>query len=306
MPHLNEIVAALIFIAVVIFSLRSLSNPAKKISRVLVFMLLSLTVLYSQAHRLDIFTDFFGKQHRLAKEEVDKIKDIRTDAESQLSLINLVAESADQAKKMASEAIDASSLANKQTAATNEQLKKASEELEFIKQRNDLIRLGDRCIAKGDRASYDRVLKIAEDPLYKGSELQNMATSEILRIKSFYLSGERYGSTPLIKTLSNGGTIKDDELSVEDLIHTLKNSKKDADRSVAAKLLGSKKRQDIPDILLEAFLNDQSLDVVRYALKSFSALTNYNPKDVFPFKDARVWWDENRTQTLTKLAPQIE
>ena len=55
----------------------------------------------------------------------------------------------------------------------------------------------------------------------------------------------------------------------------------------------------MPEALIDSIKNDASLDVLRYSIDAFSALTGYKSDDIFDYSpnlQLIKWWTENKSR----------
>ncbi|MFA5090294.1 MAG: HEAT repeat domain-containing protein [Candidatus Omnitrophota bacterium] len=180
------------------------------------------------------------------------------------------------------------------------ELEKLVKEVDYIKNRNNVLKLGDETIATGDAASFEKL-----DNIYKSSsdnDIKMTALSEIFRIKSHFATMTRIKGVEIKYTDDKSGkefTEKDIPTGV--LIQGLKEAQPWQYRARIAELLKEKKEKQVPEALLNALRNDDNLEVRKKAMDSFEAITNFKSRDVFNYDSAKEWWEKNKQEVEGKL-----
>ena len=176
------------------------------------------------------------------------------------------------------------------------------EELDYLRQRNELISLGDLAIHNADRQSLDKLISIREknvDP-----RLQSGAASEILRVKLAYMNGLRRGSQsiPIGQLFPDYNFENEVDLDTEKLISLLDDLEAvDAHRVRAAYLLADKRNGKAATALVNVVANDSNLDVVREAAMTFSEMTGFRNEDLLDANSLVNWWEKNSDKVLPDL-----
>ena len=176
------------------------------------------------------------------------------------------------------------------------------EELDYLRQRNELISLGDLAIHNADRQSLDKLISIREknaDP-----RLQSGAASEILRVKLAYMNGLRRGSQsiPIGQLFPEYDVDNEVDLNTEQLISLLDDLEAvDAHRVRAAYLLADKRNGKAATALVNVVANDSNLDVVREAAMTFSEMTGFRNEDLLDANSLVNWWEKNSGKVLPDL-----
>ena len=176
------------------------------------------------------------------------------------------------------------------------------EELDYLRQRNELISLGDLAIHNADRQSLDKLISIREknaDP-----RLQSGAASEILRVKLAYMNGLRRGSQsiPIGQLFPEYDVDNEVDLNTEQLISLLDDLEAvDAHRVRAAYLLADKRNGKAATALVNVVANDSNLDVVREAAMTFSEMTGFRNEDLLDANSLVNWWVKNSDKVLPDL-----
>ena len=175
-------------------------------------------------------------------------------------------------------------------------------ELDYLRQRNELISLGDLAIHNADRKSLDKLISIRE----KNSDprLQSGAASEILRVKLAYMNGLRRGSQsiPIGQLFPEYDAENEVDLDTEQLISLLDDLEAmDAHRVRAAYLLADKRNSKAATALVNVVANDSNLDVVREAAMTFSEMTGFRNEDLLDVNSLINWWQKNSDKVLPDL-----
>ena len=176
------------------------------------------------------------------------------------------------------------------------------EELDYLRQRNELISLGDLAIHNADRQSLDKLISTREknaDP-----RLQSGAASEILRVKLAYMNGLRRGSQsiPIGQLFPEYDVDNEVDLNTEQLISLLDDLEAvDAHRVRAAYLLADKRNGKAATALVNVVANDSNLDVVREAAMTFSEMTGFRNEDLLDANSLVNWWEKNSDKVLPDL-----
>jgi hypothetical protein len=174
-----------------------------------------------------------------------------------------------------------------------------SEEVSRLKQRNHLTALGDRAISEADRQALDDLINTANK-----SEDHNMrltANAELGRIVSYWVFMSRTQTLPLMATLSDGTVKKDNEIPTNQLLVEVQFNTQWDVRAVSARLLGQRKENGVPEVLLKVALTDANLEVVKYAILSFKSVTGATIWGFFDFDGLKQWWQENSPEVNEKL-----
>ena len=188
------------------------------------------------------------------------------------------------------------------SALSNSSAADVYEELDYLRQRNELISLGDLAIHNADRKSLDKLISIRE----KNSDprLQSGAASEILRVKLAYMNGLRRGSQsiPIGQLFPEYDVENEVDLNTEQLISLLDDLEAmDAHRVRAAYLLADKRDSKAATALVNVVANDSNLDVVREAAMTFSEMTGFRNEDLLDVNSLINWWQKNSDKVLPDL-----
>ena len=176
------------------------------------------------------------------------------------------------------------------------------EELDYLRQRNELISLGDLAIHNADRKSLDKLISIREKN--SDTRLQSGAASEILRVKLAYMNGLRRGSQsiPIGQLFPEYDVENEVDLNTEQLISLLDDlDAMDTHRVRAAYLLADKRNGKAATALVNVVANDSNLDVVREAAMTFSEMTGFRNEDLLDVNSLINWWEKNSDKVLPDL-----
>jgi hypothetical protein len=180
------------------------------------------------------------------------------------------------------------------------ELKKLTVEVEFLKSRNEIMKLGDEAIANRDAISFEKLerIMISSKDIY----IKQSALSEILRVKNFISSGTSIRGVDVTYLDPNTGSIlKNDKIPTSVLINGLIKNKSDQERAKIAQLLNKRKEKQVPEVLLNAIKNDKDLEVRKEAMDSFEAVTGFKSTDVLMYDPAIKWWNENKAKVESNL-----
>ena len=188
----------------------------------------------------------------------------------------------------------------------NESIKKLkvelAKELEMLETRNELVLLADKAIGDGDRESFNKLRTIMKNSSDEDFGKKMAATSELLRVKDFYIGGTRIKNVKFPYTNAQNEAVKDEEIPTRVLIDSLLNSTNWGYRDKAAVLLKNRKEKKVPEALLKAMKTDSNLDVLRDCILSFSNITGYKKGDVLEYEPIIRWWYLNEKEVLDGLA----
>lgn len=173
------------------------------------------------------------------------------------------------------------------------ELEKLVKEVDYIKNRNNVLKLGDEAIATGDAASFEKLKNIYESST--DNDIKMIALSEIFRIKNNFATMTRIKGIEVKYTDSKSGKeFIEKDIPTEALIQGLKEAQPWQYRARIAELLKEKKEKQVPEALLNALKNDDNLEVRKKAMDSFEAITNFKSRDVFNYDLAKEWWEKNK------------
>ena len=253
---------------------------------IIVFLVLIVTGIIIWPHAKNIINKEFAaiKEASISEKEslndgiIDKLGDVN-------SRLDVLSKSLDQI----------SSLSNSSAADVYQ-------ELDYLRQRNELISLGDLAIHNADRKSLDKLISIRDKNT--DSRLQSGAASEILRVKLAYMNGLRRGSQSIpIGQLFPEYDVDDEvDLNTEQLISLLDDLEaRDEHRVRAAYLLADKRNEKAATALVNVVANDENLDVVREAAMTFSEMTGFRNDDLLDVHSLINWWEKNSEKFLPEL-----
>lgn len=172
-----------------------------------------------------------------------------------------------------------------------------SGQLKKLQWRDNLMRLADSAISRGNREDYNEILKIQNST--RNNEDKLVASSYVMQVKSFYISAYRYKSYKLDKELDNKEFL--DKAETQNLIREMLNNKNKAVRYIIAQYISNRKEVGVLQPLIEVMENDNSLDVLKISVMSFEKLTGFDSGDVFGYKDAIEYWNKNKEEIEKKL-----
>lgn len=173
------------------------------------------------------------------------------------------------------------------------ELKKIAKEVEYIKNRNMLLKLGDKAIAEADAESFEKLYNIYEST--SDEDLKLFALSEIFRIKLNFINTTRIKGLEITYTNpETGKSFKNSDIPTEHLIQILKYNPTWEYRAKASELLKERKEKQVPEALLNTLKNDKNLEVRAKAMISFEIITGFKSNDVFLYPPAEDWWNKNK------------
>lgn len=172
-------------------------------------------------------------------------------------------------------------------------------ELATLKKRNEIMMLGDLGIQAADRSALDELARIERES--QDSSIKLAASSEISRVKSFWIGITRLRGQELSRAGYDGKQRKQSDFATNELIQSMSSDHEWNIRALAAKALGKRKEKGVPEALITCIKNDRNLEVVRNAVQSFERVTGYNNPDVFSADTIEIWWKENAEETTKKL-----
>lgn len=182
------------------------------------------------------------------------------------------------------------------------QLKKLAQEVNYLKNRNEVLKLSDEAIATGDAAPFEQLQNIYDSSA--DEHIKKSALSEILRVKNHFATMTRIkGLIVRYTDPKTGKELTDKEIPTEALIQRLRVREAEPWqlRARIAELLKERKEKQVPEALLEAVKNDKKLEVRKNALDSFESVTGFSRRDVFEYTAAKGWWEQNKQRVETGL-----
>jgi hypothetical protein len=168
------------------------------------------------------------------------------------------------------------------------------------KHRSDISALANDAINNGSRTSFAVLSRILDDTS-ETTEIRELARSEILKLKIFWMTANKTVANEVAWTGPDGKPKAETALTACDLLSALQNNKQWEVRAKAAQLLAAHANLGVPEGLLKAIQSDQQLHVVRDAIRSFSSLTGFQTPDVFGLPYAETWWQGHADETKKKL-----
>lgn len=173
------------------------------------------------------------------------------------------------------------------------EVKKLAKEVEYLKNRNEVLKLSDAAVATGDAEPFEKLEKIYI--LSTDKEIKMAALSQIFRVKNHFATMTRIKGVDVTYTHpQTGKEFIENEVPTEALIQGLKEAKYWKVRARIAELLKERKEKQVPEALLETIKNDKKLEVRKKALDSFESVTGFASRDVLRYTPAKEWWEENK------------
>ena len=175
----------------------------------------------------------------------------------------------------------------------NLELKRLTIEVDFLKNRNEILKLSDDAIANRDAVSFEKLEKLMISS--KDENIRLSALSELLRVKNFISAGTSIKGVDITYRDPNTGSIlNNDKIPTSELISDLMKNESGQERAKIVQLLNKRKEKQVPEVLLNAIKNDNDLEVRKEAMNSFESITGFKSTDVFMYEPAKQWWDENK------------
>lgn len=188
------------------------------------------------------------------------------------------------------------------TIAESEKLAQTlSAQVQILKRRNEVSALRVDAISSGNRASLDALNRIIADPKEE-QDIKQMALSEALGVKSFWVSADRTKAWMIDWRGRDGKSKSESQLTTCELLDNLRNSPTWQVRAKAADLLAGHRKLGVPDALLRTIRNDPQLHVARDAVNAFVQITGYQTVDVLGLPFIEDWWKENAEAANKKLS----
>lgn len=180
------------------------------------------------------------------------------------------------------------------------QLNNLAQEVNYLKNRNEVLKLSDEAIATGDAGPFEQLQNIYDSSA--DEHIKKSALSEILRVKNHFATMTRIkGLIVRYTDPKTGKELTDKEIPTEALIQGLRGAEPWQIRARTAELLKERKEKQVPEALLEAVKNDKKLEVRKNALDSFESVTGFSRRDVFEYTAAKGWWEQNKQRVETGL-----
>ena len=132
------------------------------------------------------------------------------------------------------------------------------------------------------------------------THLKAAVGAEIRRVVSFWTFMSSTSQTSIAVTLPSGTTKKDQDMSTKELIEATSNQDWQI-RAASARLLGQRREKDVPAVLLTVAHTDKHLEVVKFAVESFRAITELPPMGIFNIDGIESWWREHSPAVNEKL-----
>lgn len=159
----------------------------------------------------------------------------------------------------------------------------------LLEERKMVLKLAEQAM-RGYRRSYDQLSAFRDRKEPEG--LSKFAAEEMERVDSYFRFANRLEGTTVNFMDENGRGWINERVPTEVLLRELRESPNWRIRAKSAELLHNRMEPGVPEALLEAADTDPYLDIVKWAIESFSAVTGYDGIEVFGVKKARAWWAE--------------
>ena len=152
-------------------------------------------------------------------------------------------------------------------------------------------------ITQASRRAFRDLSAIADSDA--SPEIRQLALSEVMRVKAFWISVSRTAAITIDK---DGKAIKPSDLKTCEVVEEVLHNPNWPVRAVLSLELGGRRTEKVPEALLEVVERDDNLEVVRDAVNAWSLLTGYHSPDVFGSPHVADWWKENRESFRTGLS----
>ena len=180
------------------------------------------------------------------------------------------------------------------------EIERLSSEVEYIKTRNDILKLSDSAFATGEAEPFEEIFNIYNTT--EKEDIKMLALSQILRIKSTLANTTRVQISEVSYTdPQTEKKYKNEEIPTNILIQGLKDAENWQYRALIASLLKSRAEKKVPEALLDTIQNDKNLEVRKRAMDSFESVTGFKSKDVINCSPAKQWWEENQVEVNSRL-----
>jgi hypothetical protein len=169
--------------------------------------------------------------------------------------------------------------------------------LQDLEQRKKITDLSARAINGADRAAFQELMDLAVKS--NDSGVKELAASEMMRVKGFWIGASRTAGTELAK---DGKTVKLNELSTCELVAAVSVSSPWPVRALAVGELGNRKHTGVPETLLSIVKSDDNLEVIKDGVIAWQTLTGYRSPDVFGQPQLAQWWNEHAVEFSKQLS----
>jgi hypothetical protein len=174
-----------------------------------------------------------------------------------------------------------------------------SDELLSFQKRTNLLKLADMAIGNMSRSAYEELVDILNNP--SDVSLQLAAKAEIVRVNNALANSARTAGVKLSVEGSAGLTRNELDLTTSELIDILIDDPDWTFRARSAQLLAEKKEIGVPVALLESMKDEENLEVFKYAVRAFKAVTGCKAPDIFEYEYCSEWWDTNSEAVNEKM-----
>jgi len=180
------------------------------------------------------------------------------------------------------------------------QLENLVKEVEYLKNRKEVLRLGDEAIATGKSAPFEEL----ENIYYTSDDkdIKMVALSEIFRVKNQFATMTRIKGVDVTYTYpQTKKEFKENDIPTEALIQGLKEAPTWQSRAKIAEILRGRKEKRVPEALLDTIKSDDYLEVRKKAMDSFESITGFTSRDIFKYDPAKQWWETNKVNVEKNL-----
>lgn len=259
--------------------------------------LVALGVLCIAIPKLPAFSGFFEtsaqKTFEQAQADAREIKVLREEFESNLKIIKHSVQEAQSLQQVGADIQAQKEKLDERIAQWEVKTGKADAWLERIEEKNRIFSLADQALVEGSRSAYEELHKSLGKNHDESTRIAII--SQILKIKAFYLTGNRFRNIEITVPGANKKDLKNEEIPQNELIKLLQNNEQWPARAKAVELLGNYKTPESAQALMSVIKEDSQLDVVRSAIQSFQKITGFQSGDTFPIDEVQSWWQKNKT-----------
>lgn len=258
--------------------------------------LVALGVLCIAVPKLPVFSGFFKTNAERAFEQaqidVREIKVLRDEFESNLKVIKHSVHEAQMFQQMNADIQSQKKQLEDRIIQWETKTSQADAWLERIEEKNRIFSLADQALVEGSRSAYEELYK----SLGKNEDETTRVAiiSQILKIKAFYLTGNRFRNIEITVPGPDKKTLKNEQIPQNELIALLNHNEQWPARAKVVELLGNYKTLESAQTLIKVIREDSQMDVVRSAIQSFQRITGFQSGDTFPIDEAQSWWQKNQ------------
>jgi hypothetical protein len=178
----------------------------------------------------------------------------------------------------------------------NEQNRILTAQVDALSKRNQMMKLADDAIVKSDADSFRELCK------YEGTDLESVASGEVMRVKAMYVAGSRLMDQDMTFIAPDGSKEVGNKMKTSRLMKILKTDTSWENRAKSAMMLRLRHEKGVPDFLLAVCKEDKNLEVIRQALQSFHNITG-KMVDVLECNYAEKFWREKKSEIDKTLKP---